>query len=199
MTLATGFHDVPPGHVAFVVTHLEMRARPRPRPTPVGPRAFELVRVTETDLEESRALFRRIGEAWLWFSRLRKSDEELAATLNDPAYEVYHVRQRSGVIGLLELDFRTPGEAEIAFFGLMAEATGTGVGKWLMSQTMAKAWRPGVERVWVHTCTGDHPTALPFYIGAGFTPVKRQIEIAPDPRLDGTLPRGAGAHVPVIE
>lgn len=199
MTLAPGYHDVPPGHVAFVVTHLEMRVKPRPRATPVGPRAYELLRVEKPDLAESRALFRRIGENWLWFSRLRKSDAELAATLGDPGYEVWHARQRSGVVGLVELDFRTPGEAEIAFFGLTPETVGSGVGKWMMTQTLAKAWRPGVERVWVHTCTGDHPAALPFYIGAGFTPVKRQIEIAPDPRLDGTLARTAGRHVPVIE
>ncbi len=199
MTLSPGFHDVPPGHIALVVTHLEMRAKPRPRPSALGPRAYELVRDATPDPAESRALFRRIGENWLWFSRLRKSDEDLAATFSDPAYEVYNARQRSGVVGLVELDFRVPGEAEISYFGLTPETVGSGVGKWMMSQTLAKAWRPGVERVWVHTCTGDHPSALPFYIGAGFTPFKREIEVAPDPRLDGALPRASARHVPVIE
>jgi len=158
-----------------------------------------MVRITEPDLAESLALFRRIGENWLWFSRLRKPAEEVAETLNDPAYEVYHVRQRNSIAGLVELDFRTPGEAEIAFFGLTPDTVGSGVGKWMMAQTLARAWRPGVERVWVHTCTGDHPSALPFYLREGFVPIHRQIEIAPDPRLDGTLSREAGRHVPVIE
>jgi GNAT superfamily N-acetyltransferase len=199
LTLTPGYHAVPHGNVAFVVTHLEMHEKPRPKPAPLGPRAFELVRVPNPDIDEARALFRRIGENWLWFSRLRKPEDELAKTFSDPAYEVYHARQRSGVIGLVELDLRVEGEVEIAFFGLVPEATGSGAGKWLMNQALAKAWRPGVNRVWLHTCTGDHPAALPFYIRAGFTPFKRAIEIAPDPRLDGTLPRAAGQHVPLIE
>ncbi len=197
--LSTGFHPVPPGHVAFVVTHLEMHEKPRPKAAPLGPRAFELVRVPSPDIEESRALFRRIGENWLCFSRLQKTDEELTATFSGPAYEVYHARQRSGVIGLAEIDFRIPGEAEIAFFGLVPEAIGSGAGKWLMNQTLARAWRPGVSRVWLHTCTADHPAALPFYLRAGFKPFKRSVEIAPDPRLSGLLAPGAGQHVPLIE
>lgn len=199
LSLSHGMHAVASTDIAFVVTHLEMLAKPKPAPAPLGPRALELVRVAQPDLVESRALFRRIGENWLWFSRLRKTDAELAATLHDPLYEVYHLRQRSGVIGLLELDFRVPNEAEIAFFGLTPDTTGTGVGRWLMTQTLARAWRAGISRVWVHTCTGDHPAALPFYIRMGFKPFKREIEIAPDPRLDGTLPREAGRHVPLID
>jgi GNAT superfamily N-acetyltransferase len=199
VTLSAGLHAVPPGHVAFVVTHLEMRSRPKPAPAPLGPRVLEMVQIERPSLDEARSLFRKVGANWLWFSRLRTSDEALAATFEDPAYEVYHVRQRSGVIGLVELDFRVAGACEIAFFGLVPEATGSGAGKWLMNRTLAKAWRPGVELVWVHTCTGDHPAALPFYIRAGFVPFRREIEIAPDPRLDGTLPREAGRHVPVIE
>jgi hypothetical protein len=56
-----------------------------------------------------------------------------------------------------------------------------------------------VSRVWVHTCTSDHPAALAFYQRSGFRPVRRQIEIADDPRLDGSAPRGAAKHVPIIE
>lgn len=198
MTLAHGMHDVALDDVAFVVTHLEMLAKPKPAPAPLGPRMLELVRVAQPDIAENRDLFRRVGENWLWFSRLRKSDAEIAATLHDPAYEVYHLRQRSGVIGLLELDFRVAGEAEIGFFGLTPETVGTGAGRWMMMQTLAKAWRPGINRVWVHTCTGDHPGALPFYLRSGFRAFRRTVEVAPDPRLDGTLSREAGKHVPVL-
>jgi hypothetical protein len=56
-----------------------------------------------------------------------------------------------------------------------------------------------VTRVWLHTCSFDHPAALAFYQRAGFRPFRRQIEIADDPRLDGTVPRSAAAHVPIIE
>jgi hypothetical protein len=52
--------------------------------------------------------------------------------------------------------------------------------------------------VWVHTCTFDHPAALPFHQRSGFHPFRGQIEIADDPRIDGTAPRNVASHVPII-
>ena len=54
-------------------------------------------------------------------------------------------------------------------------------------------------RVWLHTCTFDHPAALAFYQRSGFRPFRRQVEVVNDPRLDGTVPRDVARHVPVIE
>ena len=56
----------------------------------------------------------------------------------------------------------------------------------------------GVRRVWVHTCTLDHPRALSFYLQAGFVAYERAVEVADDPRLTGEAPRTAAPHVPVI-
>ena len=52
---------------------------------------------------------------------------------------------------------------------------------------------------WLHTCSFDHPAARAFYQRAGFCAFGRQIEVADDPRLDGTAPRHIARHVPVIE
>jgi hypothetical protein len=68
-----------------------------------------------------------------------------------------------------------------------------------MNRAMERAWSHQVTRVWVHTCSFDHPAALAFYQRSGFRPFRRQVEIADDPRLDGTAPRDAAKHVPVIE
>jgi hypothetical protein len=59
-------------------------------------------------------------------------------------------------------------------------------------------WVHKPQRIWVHTCTSDHPAALGFYRKMGFVPYKRAIEIADDPRLTGELPRTAAGHVPVV-
>jgi GNAT superfamily N-acetyltransferase len=75
---------------------------------------------------------------------------------------------------------------------------GTGAARFLMNRALEFAWRSGVQRVWVHTCTFDHPSAVAFYQRSGFRPFRRQIEVADDPRLDGTAPRDAARHVPVI-
>lgn len=188
---------VPAGHVATIVTSLEMRARPLPKPTP--PSDLCLVRWRNPQPDRYRALFRRVGEPWLWFSRLIMPDAELAALLGDAGTEVYAVADRQGIeIGMLELNFRTPGECELAFFGLVPELTGRGHGRWLMTQALALAWRPGVDLVWVHTCTLDHPSALSFYRASGFEPAERAVETFADPRLQGYLPRHAAPHVPII-
>lgn len=183
--------------LAAIVTSLEMRERPRPKPIPASP--FRLVRWPAPSAAAYRTLFTRIGAPWLWFSRLMLDDEALLAIIGDPAVEVYAVADRAGIeIGILELDFRTPGECEIGFFGLIAELGGKGHGRWLMAETLARAWRKDVARVWVHTCTLDHPSALNFYRAQGFTPFARAIEIFADPRLLGVLPLDAAPHIPLL-
>jgi GNAT superfamily N-acetyltransferase len=197
MILPDGYSDVPAGKIAAVVTHLEMTARPAPRPDPAG--AWSLQRVETPDLDWFRDLYRRIGEQWLWFSRLRMPDAELAERLHSPLIEVYALADGEGDEGLLELDFRQPGQCEIGMFGVTAKLVGSGAGRWLMNRTLEQAWSPTVTRVWLHTCSFDHPSALAFYQRSGFRPFRRQVEIADDPRLDGTAPRDAARHVPVIE
>jgi GNAT superfamily N-acetyltransferase len=197
MTLPDGHSDVPPGKIAAVVTHLEMRAPPALPPDPDG--AWTLRRVAQPDLDWYRDLYARVGADWLWFSRLRMSDIELAAVIRADGVEVYALDHEGRDEGLLELDFREPGACELAFFGVTATLIGTGAGRVLMNRTIARAWSQPIRRLWVHTCTLDHPRALGFYQRSGFRPFRREIEIADDPRLDGTLPRDVAAHVPVIE
>ncbi|MFB0872927.1 MULTISPECIES: GNAT family N-acetyltransferase [unclassified Sphingobium] len=189
---------VEPGMVATIVTHLEMRERPRPAPIPPAP--LRLVPWKTPDLAAYRTLFRRVGEPWLWFSRLVMADDALAAILQDPAVEVYAVTDPRGTeLGLLELDFRALPDCELSFFGLVPELTGKGLGRWLMAQAKALAWRKGVERFWVHTCTLDSPAAIGFYVKSGFVPFAREVETFADPRLAGILPRDAAPHAPVLE
>ena len=197
MILPDGCSDVLAGKIAAVVTHLEMTARPLPRPDPPG--AWSLRRVEDPALDWFRDLYRRIGEQWLWFSRIRMPDVELAAIIHAPQVEVYALEHEGRDEGLLELDFREGGQCELAFFGVTEKLIGGGAGRWLMNRSLELAWSRPIGRVWVHTCTSDHPAALAFYQRSGFRPFQRQIEIADDPRLDGTAPRDVARHVPGIE
>jgi len=192
-----GLTAVPPGEVATIVTTLAMTERPRPRPIPEAPLA--LARWETPAPEPYRTLFRRVGAPWLWFSRLAIDDAALTAIIHDPAVEVYAALDRRRVeVGMLELDFRAPGRCEIAYFALVPELAGKGLGRWLMAEALARAWRPGIGRVWLHTCTLDHPHALGFYRRQGFVPVERTIETFADPRLTGLLPRDAAPQVPLL-
>jgi GNAT superfamily N-acetyltransferase len=197
MILPDGYSDVPAGKIAAVVTHLEMIERPAVRPDPAG--GWSLRRVEMPPLDWFRDLYLRVGEEWLWFSRIRMPDEELAARLHSPQLEVYSLVDGGRDEGLLELDFREPGHCEIGMFGVAANLVGTGAGRWLMNRALEIAWSRPVTRVWLHTCTFDHPAALAFYQRSGFRPFRRQVEVADDPRLDGIAPRDVARHVPVIE
>ena len=95
--------------------------------------------------------------------------------------------------------FARPAQCELVFFGVTAKLIGSGAGRWLMNRALELAWSRPVTRVWVHTCTFDHPAALAFYQRSGFRAFRRQVEVADDPRLDGTAPRDVARHVPVIE
>ena len=197
MILPDGYSDVPAGKIAAVVTHLEMTAPPTRRADPPG--NWTLRKLDAPEPAWYRDLFRRVGENWLWFSRARMSDAELTAIIQAPGINVYALALDGRDEGLLELDFREPGQCELAFFGVTAPLIGTGAARYLMNRALERAWSHDVRRVWVHTCTLDHPSAVAFYQRSGFRPFRRQIEVADDPRLDGTAPRDAARHVPIIE
>jgi GNAT superfamily N-acetyltransferase len=186
------------GELATIVTALDMRQAPRPAPLPNS--ALQLVRWNNQTPDKYRTLFRRVGAPWLWFSRLIMTDDELCAIIHDPQIALYAVRDPRGVeVGILELDFRDAGQCELAFFGLVPELAGQGHGRWLMAHALTLAWRKDVTRVWVHTCTLDHPSALRFYRNAGFEPYETAIEQFADPRLLGIHPLEAAPHVPLIK
>lgn len=194
--LGPGYHAVAPGKIVNAVTFLEMRARPvsQARVTPEG---LSVDRWHEPDPATYLELFRAVGADWLWASRLEMGREVLAVHLREPGIEVYRLRRGETALGLLELDFRAPGECEIAYFGLVPGAIGQGAGRFFMDQAIARAWAKPISRFWLHTCNFDHPAALAFYRRSGFTPYKMMAEVMDDPRLTGLLPRDAAPHVPI--
>ena len=198
MRIPDGYHDVPAGKLAAVVTYLEMSA-PVSRRSGQGDEPWTLRHVAPPALEWYRDLYRRVGADWLWSSRLGLSDAALSAIVTSPGVEVHALGFNGRDEGILELDFRVAGECEIAFFGLAPAVVGTGAGRWLMARAIARAWACPIRRLWLHTCSLDSPVAIGFYIRSGFTPYDRKVEVFDDPRLVGVLPRSAAPHVPIVE
>jgi GNAT superfamily N-acetyltransferase len=189
------YEGLPNGELAAVVTYLEMHAPPAQE---LPPSTLQLSPVADPTADRYRALFRKVGAPWLWFSRLVMPDEQLEAIIRHPEVELFEVAAVEAVVGMLELDFREPGQCELAFIGLVPELSGKGHGKWLLGEAVRRAWRDGVKRVHVHTCSLDHPAALPAYIRAGFSPYRRAIERFPDPRLLGILPKDSAPQIPLL-
>lgn len=199
--LIPGITDLPAGTIATIVTYLE-RTDPPTAPSPPLPPGlhFDPIGPDAAGMARYRDLFGRIGARWLWFSRAGLAEERLRAILADPRVDAAALVTRDGeAIGLVEVDARTPAAAEIAYLGLVPGREGAGLGDHLMARALAVAHARPIARLTVHTCTLDHPGALGFYARHGFRAVRRALELVPDPRLSGVLPREAGPHHPIIE
>lgn len=196
MTLKEGISAVPKGHLAAVVTHLEMTAPAMATPKPF-PSDVTATRETP-DIASYRALFRAVGDPWLWTSRHLVSDDALLAILTDKDVEVWVIRQGDSAIGFVELDFRTAGECALAYFGLIPAATGQGLGGPMMGLAQSQAFSRDISRFHVHTCSLDAPGALAFYQRTGFVPYKVEVDIFPDPRLSGVIHPAKAKHVPCL-
>jgi GNAT superfamily N-acetyltransferase len=199
VTISNGYHPLPPGKIAAVVTYLEMVKKPAAL-IDQSRANLEIIHKPKPDLAWYKQLFRHVGEEWLWFSRLSMSDQQLRSIIHDPSVEVYVMKNGINEIGFLELDFREGNACELAYFGLTGDAIGTGAAQQLMQFALDRVWsrKPVIQRFHVHTCTLDHPRAVSFYQRCGFKPYARSIEIADDPRLDGRLPQGVASWLPLL-
>jgi GNAT superfamily N-acetyltransferase len=191
-----GYTDLAPGKIASVVTYLEMMVRPALPDVSVS--GVSLRRVENPRLDWYRALYRRAGEQWFWFSRLEMPDKELTALLNRPTTELFVAECEGREVGMAELDRSNVAEVEITSFALFGEAIGKGLGRAFMNKLLDRAWSDSTARVWLHTCTLDSPAALGFYRKCGFRAYKRAIEVVDDPRIRGIVPEDAAPQVPII-
>lgn len=189
-----GSVDLPRGKIAAIATYLEM-CSPPPGDEPELGGALE--RIT-TDIARYRGLYGRIGEPWLWFTRAVMTDTALGRIIADRSVEALAFVQDGADVALVELDFRREDECELVFFGLVPEASGRGLGPKLLQVAIRRAFARSISRLWLHTCTLDHPAAMAVYMRAGFTPYRRAIEIADDPRLSGHLPAAAAPFFPSL-
>lgn len=190
-----GYTDLPPGKLANVVTFLE-RTEP-PAIPPALPPGLRVRHLAPNDLDGFRALYRRIGGPWLWFSALTLTDEALAARLSGQHATALVLERAGQDIGLVELAREPNGGVEIVSFGLVPEAIGSGAARPLMDVALDEAFGGGARRVWLHTCNFDHPAALAFYRRSGFSVWKLAIEICDDPRRLGILPLDAAPDIPL--
>ncbi len=139
-----------------------------------------ITRVERPVPELYRHCYRVVGEAFHWRDRWDWSDDTINQHLADPAIQLFVATRATGknaatLAGWYELRCVADDDSvEIAYFGIVAAEFGRGFGKHLLSSAVRDAWALGPERVWLHTCTLDHPNALPNYVARGFTPYRTE-------------------------
>lgn len=162
--------------IACTVTFLEMTERPAGPfpPLPAGP-AVSLIHAEKPPLRYFFHLYDSVGEAYEWVDRHGDDPEQLTAWLHSDDVALYTLMLDGWPGGFFVLDWREPGVCELAYFGLAPEATGRGLGLWLLGEAIWAAWdREGVAKMTVNTNSLDHPRALPNYQRLGFVPVRRE-------------------------
>jgi GNAT superfamily N-acetyltransferase len=156
------------------VYYLEMLAHAR-RAAPPPCAGLSVLHARKPSVAYYRFLYNGVGKDYHWYSRGRLADADLAAVIQHPLNEV-HVLHADGVpAGFAEIDRRKADDIELVQFGLMPEFIGQGLGKFFLQWTIDTAWSYGPKRFWLHTCTLDHPRALPNYQKAGFVLYKTEI------------------------
>ncbi len=164
------------GRIETTVTYLEMTERPTRPSTPVPAGKLAIFRAEQPTVSFYRYMYDTVGEPWNWTDRRRLSDDGLTAIIHDPDVAIYVLYVAGVPAGFAELDGRIEGAVEITYVGLMPEFVGRGLGGYLLDWAVSAAWLMEPKRVWLHTCSLDHPSALPMYQRAGFVPYDQRIE-----------------------
>ena len=180
--------------VPVIVTYLEMTSPEQRTAVPGRAEPTAILRAERPALSYYRYLYDTVGADWSWYTRRQLSDEALAAIIHDDRVEVFVLYVRGVPAGYVELDRRVEEAVEIAYFGLMPEYIGRGLGPFLLDWALGRAWSYRPRRVWLHTCSLDHPKALAVYQRAGFVVYDRQVEQVDAALLDlSRQDRGGGA------
>ncbi|HEV2187862.1 MAG TPA: GNAT family N-acetyltransferase [Stellaceae bacterium] len=182
------------------VTYLEMFERPLPLPGPPPLGKIALMRAEACTVSFYRYLYETVGTPWVWFERRLWSDEALAAELAKETTEIFVLYAGGVPAGYFELNAAEPRDTELCYFGLAPEFIGRRLGPFLLNAAIEQAWSRPIERLWVHTCTFDHPRALPLYQRAGFVVYAQRPVMFEDPRERGILPRSLKhPRLPLLE
>ncbi|MGD9044485.1 MAG: GNAT family N-acetyltransferase [Desulfobacterales bacterium] len=116
----------------------------------------------------NRFLYQLVGADWEWIDKLSWTDDQWKAFAENGNLRTWVGYYKGSPAGYYELQQQDGGDVEIAYFGLAPKFIGKGFGSYLLSHAIKSAWDwEGTRRVWVHTCTLDHPTALQNYKARG--------------------------------
>lgn len=162
--------------IDYVVTYLEMQARPATQipPTPAGPR-LALIRAAAPPAHYFLYLYRAVGAEFEWTDWLARGEAAVEAFVSDPAVELFTLYVDGWPGGFFVLDTREAGLCQLAYFGLVPQARGRGLSRWLLASAVHAGWdRAGVQKMTVNTNTLDHPRAITLYQWVGFVPVRRE-------------------------
>ena len=155
-------------------TYLEMRDPAELQPARCDDPRLRVEQMPECSPSFFRHLYVEVGRNYDWIDRLPWSDEDIVAHLSQAEISLWLMTDDGAAAGYFELRRCEDGSVEVAYFGLLPEFIGRGLGKYLLTRAVEEAWAAGANRVWLHTCTLDDPAAMPNYLKRAFRPFKSE-------------------------
>ena len=160
----------------LITTYLEMRSPEQLRPKRCAEAKFQVREQKEPNWVFNRDLYFAVGEQWQWIDKRPWTDKQWKEYAAAPELRTFAAYYGDTLAGYYELRRESEPDGrnaavEIAYFGLLPEFVGRGLGGALLTSAIEEAWSRGSgitpKRVWVHTCTLDHPQALANYQARG--------------------------------
>jgi len=166
------------------IWHLEMTESGELNPTSCDRDDVKVLRAKIPCPELNRFFYGAVGSEWYWMDRLGWNYDRWQAWLDRPEVETWVLYVAGTPAGYFELERQDAGDIELAYLGLLPRFTGQGLGPYLLTVAVERAWAMGAQRVWAHTCSIDHPGALAMYQKHGFDLFKVEeqlVEVPDDP------------------
>jgi GNAT superfamily N-acetyltransferase len=174
---------------SVTVTHLEIHDLRDLRPKRSARTDLAMVRIDPPMPELNRFFYTAVGGGWFWVNRLPWTYQQWSDYLNRPELETWMLTAKGVPAGYFELEAQPERSVEVAYFGLLPQFVGGGLGGHLLTCAIECGFAMGAARVWLHTCTLDHPQALSNYEARGMRRFKQEtnLEDLPD-RSPGPWP-----------
>ena len=134
-----------------------------------------LIKKIKPDFQLNKFFYKQVGKKHRWIDRLSWTDEKWINFISNRNLDTYVISESEDLIGFFELLYNPDlNETEISYFGLLEEYIGKGIGGYALSEAIKKAFEKNIKRVWLHTCTLDHPNALKNYIARGMRVFRKE-------------------------
>ncbi|CAN1595019.1 NAT_SF domain containing protein [Candidatus Pelagibacterales bacterium] len=136
---------------------------------------LEVILEKEPTVDFCKFLYKEVGRDFFWRDRLKWSDQDWLNYISNDFFKLYILKKNNELAGYYELlyDPKIP-SMEIPYFGIFKEFFGKGIGGYLLTDAILTSFNQKINKVWVHTCTLDHPNALKNYLARGMKVFKTE-------------------------
>jgi len=147
--------------------YLEIFDRADLKPAKATAEPLEIRQVQIPLPELNRMLYLAVGRDYHWRVRDQWSRERWLEYMGRPELETWVAYVQGTPAGYYEQELLPTTGAEVVNFGMLPDFVGRGFGGQMLAHAIERGWQRGAKRVWLHTCTLDHPNAPAHYQARG--------------------------------